>query len=168
MNNASSGNSKLKLSLDLLRNGGYFEFVQPNISPVKRLEDDVASVRGWLGGIADQLEHVLVHLTLGLRLVPDEIILLALLAILGILLSRSTTALSAGIDQSHVLGTREEGITNFNLEVLILNRWCLSRLKVGLLLSQLLFVALLSSLVHDGLFGGLQLLILESKNLFEG
>ena len=167
MNRTSGRDSKLKLSLDLLRNGCDLELVKSDVSAVEGLEDDVASVRSGFARTAGELEHVLVHLTLGLGLVSLHGVALSFTLALCIL-GWSSSICSASVDEGHALRTREEGVADFDLEELVLNRHRLSSFEVSLLLSQLLLVLLLGRLIHDGLFSCLKLLVLVGKYLLEG
>jgi len=48
--------SEFKLRLNLLRDSGELVFIEPDISAVNRLQDNIARVRSRLGGVAVKLE----------------------------------------------------------------------------------------------------------------
>ena len=68
---ASRWDSELELGLDFLGNGRELVLVEPDVGPVERLEDHIASVGGRLGRVASQLEGVLVGVVGG-RVVPGH------------------------------------------------------------------------------------------------
>jgi hypothetical protein len=130
---ATSWHSEFELGLDLLWNGSELVLIEPDICSVERLEDHVASVRGWLSRVAVKLQGVR-GLLVWARLIASELLLSFSALGRWLLALSSFPKLREGfrlVTKRDARWSSEEGIRDLDLKELGLHCNWLAALGVG-------------------------------------